>query len=397
MTYLLFISVLLVRLIVQYYTGTFVYPEVWEYEAIVNNFIAGKGLALDLYGTTYYSLATPLYPLLCALVYSLTGHSFLAMAVVQAFISSFMCIVIFWIGRHIFSNGVGLLAALLTAFHPGIIIYTAKFHAFVLDSLLICLTVWLLIKLKESPTLLNQFKLGLSFGLAMLTRSTIILFLPFSWLWLKKRSKKLFFVYILISLILLSPWLIRNYLIYRKVLIVSTSANVFWRGNNPLATGTSLAASGKPMLEEAKDFYSSIYGKSEMEQNRIFWNESFKFIRNNPMKFVKLFFRKFFYFWWFAPTTGSEYKKEWLSIYKIFYSVILLFSLLGIFGIKKLSSLRRYDALIVILLMSVIAIAQSLFYVETRHRWAIEPLLLIFAAKGLVSIRDRVKCFGTKI
>ncbi|MDD2751951.1 MAG: glycosyltransferase family 39 protein [Candidatus Omnitrophica bacterium] len=382
----IFIFAFIIRVIVQYKLGAFVHPQTWEYEQAVNSFFTGRGLACDIYGTTYYSLLTPLYPAICILVYYFTAHSFFAMEIIQALVSSSICIVIFLIAARIFGKKTGFLAAILTVLHPGLVIYTAKLHPLVFDSLLICLVAWLLIRARELPGTLPQLKLGLTFGLSILTRSTMLLFLPFSWLWLIKGSKKKFLLYIFICLLTILPWIIRNYMIYKKITIVSSSANVFWRGNNPLATGTSLAASGKPMLEEAKGMMDKIYGKSELEQNRIFWEESLHFIKANPGKFTKLFMKKFFYFLWFAPTTGSEYKKEWLLPYMIFYSLSLFFGLIGLIAIRRLPFSLQYDSFIIIILILIIGFAQSLFYVETRHRWAIEPLFLIFSARGLISV-----------
>jgi 4-amino-4-deoxy-L-arabinose transferase-like glycosyltransferase len=382
MSLLIFVFAFLVRVIIQYLLGSFVHPQTWEYEVAANNLLSGMGLTYNYYGTTYHSLLSPLYPLICAVAYFFTNHSFIAVAIMQAIISSMICVVIFWIGRHLFGGKCGLVAGVMTIFHPGLIIYTAKFHTLVLDSFLFCLVVWLLIAVRKKPVFVNQLKLGLAFGLGMLSRSTIILFLPISWLWLKKGSRQFFLTFLLSSLILFCPWLIRNYTIHKKLMILTSCAN-FWRGNNPLATGTSFAESGKPMLEEAGNIKSLIKGKSEIEQERIFCNEALRFIRNNPAKFFRLFLKKLFYFWWFAPTTGSEYNRPWLELYRIFYIGLVLFSIIGISKLRGLSSSLQYDALIPILLMAIISISQSFYYVETRHRWAIEPLLLVFAAGGI--------------
>lgn len=386
MAILVFISAFLLRIVVQLYTGAFVSPQVWEYETAANNFLMGQGLTYNLYGTTYYSLLSPLYSAICIVVYALTGHSFLAIGLFQAVISSFICVIVFLLARHIFGNKTAIIAAILTVFHPGLLIYTSKLHPLVLDSLLICLICWYCVNARSKPGFAIQIKLGAAFGLAMLTRATVILFLPISWLWLVLSSRKKIFAYIFISFMILSPWLVRNYMIHKKILVVSSSANMFWRGNNELATGTALAASGKPMIEEANDFKSRIFGKSEMEQYRIFWEEGFKFVKADSVRFLSLTAKKIFYFWWFAPTSGSEYRKVWLDVYRIYYIIILTLAILGLFSIRKLALSLRYDVFLLLLMIFTIMIAQSLFYVETRHRWAIEPLLLIFTAQGIVTI-----------
>ena len=44
-----------------------------------------------------------------------------------------------------------------------------------------------------------------------------------------------------------------------------------------------------------------------------------------------------------------------------------------------------YNVLCILLMLLSISLAQSIFYVEGRHRWAVEPLILIFTAAGILS------------
>ena len=37
-----------------------------------------------------------------------------------------------------------------------------------------------------------------------------------------------------------------------------------------------------------------------------------------------------------------------------------------------------------------ISVVHSVFYVELRHRWAIEPLILVLSAAGLLAVRARL-------
>ena len=371
--------------------GSFVSPQMWEYEGVVNNFFAGKGLVIEVSGANCYSFVSPLYPIICIIVYFFTGHSFLAIFLLQAMVSAFTCIIIFWIGKEIFGRNTGLLSAAVVALHPGFIIYSTKLHPFVFDTFFICLVAWFLIKTKHCNSWINQLKLGVSFGLGVLTRGTLFFLIPFCWLWLRRRSRGKFVFFIIITAIIISPWLTRNYLIYKKVMLLSGASNFFWRGNNPLASGTALSVSGKAMLEDDKGMNALVYGKSELEQNRIYWGEGIKFMKNKPIKFILLNFKKFFYFWWFAPTTGSEYSYDWLRIYKVYYFALVLFSIFGLISLKGLTDKCRFDAFMLIVLMLGIAVAQSIFYVETRHRWAIEPLLIIFSMYGLVRIAQYLK------
>lgn len=91
----------------------------------------------------------------------------------------------------------------------------------------------------------NIFVLGLILGITLLTDPVIILFIPLSLLWfllnLKtgfKTSLKNIILILGLSLIIVMPWTVRNYMVFNKfIFIKSTIGFNFWVGNNPYATG----------------------------------------------------------------------------------------------------------------------------------------------------------------
>ena len=73
-------------------------------------------------------------------------------------------------------------------------------------------------------------------GLLILVRREFIAIIAFSSLYLffyyKTQFKKIFLI-ILISLITISPYLVRNYLIFERIIIHSGFGYNLWQGNNP--------------------------------------------------------------------------------------------------------------------------------------------------------------------
>lgn len=392
--YLLIFSIAFVlRLAWIFITGSAIHPHVWEYEEAAVNLLNGKGFVQMHLGAPHFSPFPPLYSFFCAGLYFITNHNFLILELLQVVISAFICVIVFKIADSVFNRPTAVFSALLTAFHPGLIIYTAKLHPLVMDTFFISLVVLAFLKFGSDFSIRNQVIAGVVSGLCMLTRPTIALFLFLAIIWFFYRgvcSKKRIifgsFVVLFISFLIILPWTIRNYAIHRQFIFIQASAGeLFWRGNNINASGSSYRADGRTMLESASpDFLEELYSLDELGQNELFKEEAFDFIKTHPFKAVRLFIKKIYYFWWFSPQSGIEYPRPYLLSYKILYSGILLFAVLGIvFSLRSKINNIKWGAKLITLLFISISVAQSLFYVEGRHRWAIEPLLLIFTAYGL--------------
>jgi len=405
--FLLIILTFVVRLVVFLYFRSHQPIQVWEYEAIAKNLVNGYGFKNIYLNTTYYSCTTPLYPAICAIVYKLAGINHDAMVILQIIISSLICIPLYELGRRIAGSRVGLLAGWMYALHPGLIIYSIlNLHALILDAFLFLSTVWSFVYLREALTLKRSLLTGIIAGLCILTRTTVIVFIPFGFIWLflcyKKDNPKRVIINIISVLIvtslLVSGWVIRNFLVHKEfVFMTTTDAEVFWRGNNINATGTSHTPSGGIVIKEDRLLYNKIMTLSELEQRNLFRTEAANFIRKNPGKFIELFLKKLFYFWWFSPESGIYYPKTYLLVYKFLYSIALFFAVIGIyFTLKSNSKTTREYVSLIILFILIISFTQSLFYVEGRHRWAIEPFLLIFTAASFSSFLDKNKERGEK-
>lgn len=378
--------------------NTYEHPVAWEYENIANNILHGKGFIYESFlGTPYKSLTTPLYVFLCVGVYAVTGHSYIAILLIQSIFSLCLAMVIFQIARHMFGEKVAFLSALLTAFHPGFVYYDVfNLIPLSMDSLFITSAAWLLMGSKDRPTVLSMSCVGCMIGLGAITRGIIGTLLPFLSLYFilfTKRPVREKIGYVMIlwaaAFVVIAPWVMRNFIIHKElVYISSTSGENLYRGNNLTASGTSLTADGRSVRELwPKEVTNKIATLDELGQKKFFEKEAVAFIKNNPAVFAKLYLKKMYYFWWFSPQSGVIYSKPYLLVYKLFYSPVLAFALFGaalalVLGNKAMKD----DTWLLIFVSMAICLTQSLFYVEGRHRWLVEPFLMIFFSYGITEM-----------
>jgi len=98
---------------------------------------------------------------------------------------------------------------------------------------------------------------------------------------------------------------------------------------------------------------------------------------------------KFLHFWWFAPQTGIRYQAIWFWIYGAYYVAVLACAALGVAALRRLPRESVEQAILVAVFLLGLSTLQSLYYVEGRHRWAVEPMLLIISGGGIASVAAR--------
>lgn len=394
---IIFIAILafITRICSLFLLGRHITPEVWEYDTIALNIIQQKGYSFNHLNTTYHSYVYPMYPILTAFSHLITGRNYFVLEIFQIILSVAACYFIYLIAKSIFNHKVGLLSSFLVALHPGLIVYSTKLHELTIVVLLFTVILWLIISLDYSKVYNNIF-IGILIGIGVLTRPTFVFFLPvyFLYIWLHgKRFKyalKAVAAVTLFLILIILPWTIRNHRIHKRWIFITTnSAEHFWRGNNPAASGSALTEDGHSIIEKAPaEFKEKIYKMTEIEQYDFFYKEAYKFIGSNPGLFIKMVLKKFFYFCWFSPQAGLMYPGIWKIIYRAYYCILFFTFIFGLYAslFKKKLGINRAAVASMSLFLFLTLLLHALYYVEIRHRWAIEPFMLIFSAFGLTGL-----------
>lgn len=384
-------------------TGGIARPELFEYDGMAKNLLAGNGLTFTHLGIVYHSFAPPFHSWISAGSYWLTGSLVPAM-LLQIAAGSAIAVVAAAIAVRLFGDRIaGLAAGVLVAVHPGLIVYSAtKAHPLSFDALFFALTLWLFFRLDDAPTVRRAITLGLIVGLGTLSRSTALIFMPIGAVWLLAvtardrwpAAVRALVVAGVTAFLVVLPWSIRDSLVHhRGLFLISTTGEDFWDGNNPLATGHSYIDAGHAVIdalppEERADLERQ---PDEIAQSQWFMNKATAFIKANPQRAATLTLVKFYHFWWFAPQTGVLYPSSWRSLYMAYYAASLLLAAVGVWRIAQTGVRATRPALLVGAFLLGLSVVQSVYYVEARHRWAIEPMLLALSGGGIAALAARRK------
>ena len=370
---------------------------------MAKNLLAGHGLTFSHLGIVYHSFAPPLLSWITAASYWSTG-SIVPLMLLQIVASAALAVIAAVIAERVFDDRrAGLAAGFLVAVHPGLVVYSAtKAHPLSFDALFFILALWFCFRLSDRPTAGRAAALGAIVGFGTMSRSTALIFLPIGAFWLltvtPRRgwwvAARAIVVAGIAAIVVMLPWSIRDSLIHhRPLFLISTTGEDFWDGNNPYATGHSyidkehavinaLPPSERADLERQPD---------EIAQSQWFKEKANAFIREDPARAARLTVLKLYHFWWFAPQTGVLYPSSWRQVYMAYYVVCLLLAAIGVKEIVRIGAPAMRLAALVGLFLLGLSVVQSVYYVEARHRWAIEPMLLAISGGGAAVIAGRRK------
>ena len=153
----------------------------------------------------------------------------------QAVVGALLVPAVGLVGRRAFGEKAALVAAGIAAFYPELVWFVSHFWAETVFSVLLWWAIERTTAADEHGSLPLAIGAGALFGLATLTRETVLYFLPVAALWLGWRRAggvRRAAGFLAASLAVVVPWTARNYLAFDALVPVSTSGALnLWQGN----------------------------------------------------------------------------------------------------------------------------------------------------------------------
>lgn len=358
------------------------YEDDWTYHTIAKNVIDGKGyhtFNTHLNGPQpWYSFRPPLFVMFLIVVYTLFGWgNFLAAKLTLSLVGVLLSVSSYFLGKKMFDRNTGIIAAAVTAIFPSFVFYSTHIQGEIIYVFLLSMTVLCLYLDFEKESKISIFVSGIFLALCSLTRSMIAPFMLviIFWLLVTKKLKKgsLAAIIFLAGFILcVSPWWYRNYNVYHRFVPFTTEGGfTLWVGNNPLASGGGECVIPSLSEEERK--------LADYQLDKVFYQKSVDYIRENPGRFIKLGVSKFVRFWRPFPLVGGKI----IQLINII-TYVPLYILAGIGIYFSFKQWRKF--LLLYLLFLYYTTVHSVFPSMTRYRLPLEPYLIIFAVVAVTEI-----------
>jgi 4-amino-4-deoxy-L-arabinose transferase-like glycosyltransferase len=327
----------------------------------------------------------PIYPLLIAAAFKTFGvysdQAAIFLLVVQTTFSVLTCFLLYLVGKRIFNAQTGLCAALLFAVYPPSIhfavrqIWSTSLFAFCL-----LFVICIILHLSDYPRVKSGAYLGILLAFTALVDPIIIGVYPFAfgWLYLKAEvnrriATKMITTAIVVFFVGLSPWLVRNYVVFgRFVFIKSNFGNELYLGNREGATGSYKDVDGaKVHLPAVEQEY--LRQSDEPSRNSFLLRKAVTFILDKPLSFVQRTVNRIVHYWTeIRPQPGLAGQivlTGWLTV--------LVLAVAGL----ALSGVKGRDIQFILLFILLLPVPYYLTHVAVfRYRFSIELLLAIFAA-----------------
>jgi 4-amino-4-deoxy-L-arabinose transferase-like glycosyltransferase len=351
----------------------------------------------------------PLYPYFLAGLYALFGSGSVGVVIAQALLDAGTAVLVYAIARRVFDYRSAVLAGLLAASYPLFPYFDVQLLKVPLTVFLITLALLLAIEAQHGGRRRSWFAAGASLGLASLTRGNYLLFAPFllAWVALAHRHAPRAGAVAggLVALGLAAcilPVTLHNYVVGDDlVLITSQAGQNFYIGNRrENATGRYVAppfVTPNPLYEES-DFRAEAERRrggplKPGQVSRYWFREAQREIAADPGHFLRhtAFKAALFFNHYEVPDNRSYYffREHVTPVLKLplpTYGALLPLALVGM-GLGR----RRRGAAPLILFFFSYAASVILFYNFSRYRMPVVPVVIVFAAAGLVGIADGLR------
>ncbi len=375
----------------------------------------------DIPSTPYFR--PPLYPYVLSLVYAVFGHSYLAPRVIQALLGALGCVLLYFLGLSLFDKLTAAIAGFLMAVSWPLIYFDSELREVGLVTLLIILFLWAAIQVMRKTTMRYYLCAGVLLGLLAIARPNFVLFIPPALIWFFYHGKiarfprrKLFTsccAFLLCTLLPISITAGRNLIAGNDFVLVSSNAGInLYIGNNPHSTGYALALEKEyPKFGSAFDYpeivrhVERIAGR-EMKHSEVsayFVGEALTYMRKHPWITLKRIMKKGVLF--FSNTEimserdhlEAKQRSALLGFLPTSFNLVFSTGVIGLIlvvsgagtgrnpraGKGKAFSQEELFVFLAIALVVTYAVSYLPFFVTSRYRICILPVLIVFGSRTL--------------
>ena len=354
-----------------------------EWLVLVNNLVNHGTLAFTYHDQNLAKFLFPnLYmpPLYAYYLYffsffKLEGENYILIILLSHAVLSSISVGIFYkINKIFFSQKISFYSSLLYSLFPLHLYACSQISSITIQIFLTVLFFYLFFQFIDKKNFKFIFFVSFVGGLLILLRQEFFAVLVFSLfyavIFYKIPIKKILLIF-LISLITISPYLIRNIIVFKTLTITKTTGYNLWKGSHPEAKGIEGSEIKDENLQEKinKIPKNKLYG---LNYDNLFLGEAIKNIKKDPTRYLALFSKKALSFLFIdTQSTAINYYNP------LHYLPVLIIGITSLIGII-FSDKKFYKLNYLILVFFFYVFIFSTVSILPRYKLIVLPLQIIF-------------------
>jgi len=388
----------LARLVAAYFTGDIndlQSASVNEWNILIRNFIKYKTYSFYTHlGEAIPSVyMPPFYPFLLYLIKSSTsflGLNFLYTTIlIQIILSTYSIYLFYKISENFFSQKVSLINSIIFSLIPINLYASGQISSINIQILLSLLFLKFLLSILKREKEKDIIYISIISGLLILTRGEFVLIflaIVFYIFFQKKIQLNNLIKIAIITFLIISPYVVRNYIHFKEIIIVKSLGYNLWKGNNQFANVEGYSNLNRIEFKDLKNKIDKIEKNKYYEINRdnTFLKESLDNLKKETPEYVGLFFKKLMSYYFI--NINSNYP----NYYNFFHFLpILLISVLSFFGLFVFYEKNKVENKCLGIYLFSNLIIFSIFFILPRYKLIILPIQIILATHFIIYIMKK--------
>ena len=353
----------------------------------------------------------PFYPYLLSIIFWFAPNNLLAVYILQLVMSICSVALIYSIGKRIYGERAGLIAAGFSLFYSPLTFFETKILPTTTGIFLGLLSIYLLTRAEQEKRWYYWMAGAATLGVAAICRPNYLLMIPLLILGIlvvhRRRLRETVIpvlILILVPAVTIGTVTLRNYVVGKDFVLISANGGItFAQGNNPWARGSIAVIPGfsgevTNQRHEETQIAERVTGRKlkPSEVNKFWFKWGLTFIQKKPLEYLRLLLYKGAILF-NNHELGSNYLLDvdnevtpWLRLAFLPFGFIMAWAVIGFARIF----LERPAALALIAAFLGSFLTAMIFYVNSRYRMTLLPPALIMAGGGLDYLVRNPRRFG---
>ena len=345
------------------------------------------------------SFRAPGFPFVLAGLYAITGENAAAAYVFFCLLGAIACVLTYALAREVSDEAAARLAGVLATIYLAHAYVAATFTSENVYIPCLALGLWAFARFMNQNVTYLLGAAGIALGWATLTRPGALLLLPILLgvlAWNDARRKRFrpssYLLFTIAFLGVILPWTVRNHEVHGEWILVATNGGTtFWGGNNDLVLNERKHYGYWVPSTQLPDRGKIDAASNEVERDDIEWQLGKDWVREHWTSMPLLELYKFARLWW-LPEFGPG--RRWLRIISYVPFLLLIF----VFALRCAWRKTCWTPSWQVLHAGTLALIATalIFCGEPRYRDAHMPVLMIYAALGVMPLGVRDQGLGVR-